>query len=85
MTFRELNFKRQEPSATSHARPIHAASHNFNNGWGVYVYTFLPTADRKASEGWNVRIDDYAEQDSVTRYSQSIEQRNQILKGYSNR
>ena len=79
MTFRDLKFVYR----SSDDRTIRTALADLNNGYLFNVYLFLPSSLTKGSAGWNVRITNAKEQESIHKHSQSIEQINELLSKYS--
>lgn len=79
MTFRELKFRYK----TGEDRAIRTAGHDFQNGYLMQVYLFEPSLLTKGSAGWNVRITNVSEQESMHHHSQSIAQINELLSKYS--
>ena len=81
MTFRNLKFKYK----AGEDRAIRTAGHDFQNGYLMQVYLFEPSRLTKGSKGWNVRITNAKEQESIHHHSQSIEQIDALLKEYSSK
>ena len=81
MTFRELKFKHK----AGDDRAMRTAGHDFKNGYLMQVYLFEPSRLTKGSPGWNVRITNLEEQESIHHHAQSIAQINALLKEYSSK
>ena len=81
MTFKDLKFIYR----SSDDRTIRTALKDLGNGYLFNVYLFLPSRLTKGSAGWNVRITNVQEQESIHKHNQSIEQIDALLKEYSSK